>query len=363
MDITYCPCKNGKKNTNCFPDDIVLCNKTYNKYQYQPVSDVHQMGITYLPCKKNECNDKFKDCNVCITKVGVLDFGAKCHQSEDACINNVCYINNNRILVCASNTKYPLWSYCIDNNGCVTGEPHLWNIFVGKNLSFVGKLFNGYAVIPKKSFQLIYFKEHDCEYKKIKFEGCNSFSNKIIKTILDYECISGCDKKKDFKFVGFFVKCNHIYFVVQLTSKRRQKVRKLYLLRSSFNCDKLTLCDDVAVMAAYNIYKLSCCNNIKKEEALRMRVTGIAYKNNELFVLTSSGSRGYLWNTILPNKPICKAECNDQKLNFVTGKKGKLCLSKRPRGITYISNGQLFIICDHAECNKKYENNYYVLNY
>ena len=363
MNITYCPCKNGKRNTNCFPNDMVLCNKSNNKIQCELINDVDSMGITYLPCRKNECEDKTRECEMCITKVGVLDYGSKCHQSEHASINNVCYINNNRILVCGSNTKYPLWSYCIDNNGCISSEPRLWNIFLGKSLSFVGKLFNGYGVIPKKSFQLIYFKENDCEYKKIKFEGCQTFSNKLIRTITDYECISGCDKKNDFKFVGFFVKCNQIYFAVQLTSKKRQKLRKLYLLKSSFNCEKLTLCDDVAVVASYNIYKLSKCNHIKKDEALKMVVTSLTYKNNELFILTSSGAKGYIWNTILPNKPLCKPECKEQTLHFNKGKKGNLCLNKHPRGITHLCSGKLFIICDHTECNKKYENNYYIVNY
>ena len=361
MEITYCPCKNGKKNINCFPDDIVYCNKASCKYQ--PVSDVHEMGITYLPCLKNDlCCDKDRDCKACITKIGVLDYSSKCQQSEDACINNVCHINNNRILVCASNTKYPLWSYCIDKNGCVTSDAQFWNIFVGKNLSFVGKLFDGYAVIPKKSFQLIYFKEQGCDYKKIKFEDCNSFSDKIIKEILNNECISGCNKKKNFKFVGFFVRCNQIYFAVQLTSKDKQNIRKLYLLKSSFNSEKLTLCDDITYLSSYNIYKLARCNDIKKEEALRMRVTSITYKNNEMFILTSSGSKGYLWYSDLPLNAPCKTNKNDDVLKFVTGKKEKLCLNKKPRGVTHISSNELFVITDHAECNKKYENNYYIVN-
>lgn len=364
MNITYCPCKNGKRNTNCFPEDIVLCNKDCNKLQnqYTVVNDVHQMGITYLSCKKNNCEDKLKECQVCVSKVGTLNYDCQCQQSECASINNVCHINHNRILVCGSNTKYPLWSYCIDNNGCISSEPQLWNIFCGKNLSFVGKLFNGYAVIPKKSFQLIYFKENDCEYKKIKFEDCNNFASELIRVILNYEYLSGCDKKNDFKFVGFFVKCNQIYYAVQFTSKKNQKLRKLYILKSSFNCEKLTLCDDVVLVASYNIYKQSKCCNIKKEEALRMRVTGITYKNNELFVLTSSGARGYLWNTLLPNKALCRDDCNDQLLQQVCEKRGKLCLNKRPRGITHISNGEMMVICDHNECNRKYENNYYILN-
>lgn len=360
MEITYCPCKNEKKNMNTFPDNIVLCNKVSNKVY--PVSDVHEMGITYLNCNKNDnwCN-KNKDYDAYIAKFGTLNYNSKCNQCEDACITNVCHINNNRILVCASNTKYPLWSYCIDKNGCISSDAQFWDIFEGKNLSFVGKLFDGFAVIPKKSFQLIYFKENDCDYKKIKFEDCNTFSDKIIRSILNYEYISGCNKKNNFKFVGFFVKSNQIYYAVQLNGKEREKVRKLYLLKSSFNREKLVLCDDVKVMASYDIYELAKCNNIRKEEALRMRVTGLSYRNNEIFVLASSGSRGYLWHTHLPINAPCKA--NDSVLKMASNRCNKLCLNKKPRGVTHISNNELFVINDHNNCNKKCENYYYLIKF
>ena len=362
MDITYCPCKNEKKKvTNCLPDDIVYCCKEQNKYK-EVAECEYGMGITYLPCRKNNCDDK-KECKkICITKIGTLNYGSKCNKSDDAHVNNVCYIDGNRILVCGSDTKYPLWSYHVDCNGCVTSDVQFWNIFQNKDLSFAGKLFDGYGVIPKKCFEILYFREHDCDYKKIKFDGCDGLSDKLVRAILNYDYISQCNKKKNFKLIGFFVRCNQVYFAVQLTGKKKNKVRKLYLLKSSFDCASLSFCDDVTLLASYNIYKLAHCHNISTQEASKMRVTGITYKNNELFILTSSGSRGYLWNVDLPLCAPYKSECIDSKLNFLSYKKDKLRFNKSPRGVTHISNGELMVICDHTDCNKKHENSYYIIN-
>ncbi len=361
MDITFCPCKNEKRrNVNCFPDDMVFCCKNEsNKYEYS--NDTDNLGITYLHCSNKKNCDKNRDNKICITKIGTLNYGSKCHKHDDAHVNNVCHINGNRILVCGSETKYPLWSYCLDKNGCVTSEPQFWNIFLNKDLSYVGKLFNGYAVIPKKCFEILYFTEDSCDHKKIKFDHCSNISEKLIKVIMDYDCIAHCSKRKNYKLVGFFVRCNQVYFAVQLTCKKKQKVRKLYILRSSFNCEKLSFCDDVSFLASYNIYKLSRSNDISSQEASKMRITGLSYKNNEIFIMTSSGSRGYLWRTEIPLNPPCKSKYCDSELDFISRKK-KLHFNKNPRGVTHVSNGELLVICDHAECNKKHENNYYIVN-
>lgn len=366
MELTYCPCKGGKRNTNCFPGDIVKCNKNSNNKCRLLVNDVHEMGLTFLNCKKDDdCCDKPLDHKACITKFGTLDYSSKCDDDcSDININNVCHINNNRLLVCGSDTKYPLWSYCIDKcGGIISCEPQFWNIFVNKKLSFVGKLFDGFAVIPKNSFQLIFFRENECDYKKVKFEGCNSFSEKMIRTILNYECINGANKKENFRFAGFFVKHNQIYYAVELSSDRKEKVKKLYILKSSFRCGCHTLADDLCLTAVYNLHKLYKCHDIDRNDIHNMRVSSISHKNNEIFILTSTKSNGYLWNDSIPVEPLCRNSCNNHKLHLVHGKKGKLCLDKKPRGITFINNCEIFVVCDHGKCNKKCETNYYLLNF
>ena len=365
MEMTYCPCKNGKRNNNCFPGDLVKCCKNTNNNCRQLVNDVHKMGLTFLNCKRdNDCCEKSLEHCAHITKIGTLDYGSKCeNHCHDTSINNVCYINNNRLLVCGSETKYPLWSYCVDScRGIVSSEPQYWNIFINKKLSFVGKLFDGFAVIPKNSFQLIYFRENECEYKKVKFEGCNSFSEKMIRTILDYECFSGANRKENFKFAGFFVKHNHVYFAVELSSDRKEKVKKLYILRSSFRCGCHSLADDLCIVGVHDLYKLYKCHDICKEEISKLSVTSLSHRNNEIFFMTSSKSEGYLWNCAVPIEPICKKSCEDGKLHLVHGKKDKLCLEKKPRGLTFLCNSEILVICDHNKCNKKCENNYYLLN-
>lgn len=348
MNITLCPC-DGKRNVNCFPDNTTLCKKNILQNNMQNISDEpHRMGITYFKCKNND-----NQCNKCVAELDILNFCNECEQPENLNINNVSRIDGNRLLVCASKAKYPLWSYNLDNCGNIKSGPQMWKNFMNKNILFVNKLFDGYGLIPTSSFQLIFFKECECDYKRIKFECTNSFSKVIINVILNQECFTKCYTKDDFKFVGFFVKGNFIFYAVQLMTNNKMD-KKLYLVRSSFNSCNYSVCNDVVLVAKYNLFNATC-NLLCEKEALKLVVTGLTNKGNDLFILLSICSNGYLFNTVIPNVSSCD-NTPEPALNYVCGNEENL-LGKNFRGVTSLDNGQLFIISDKTECNNKCETN------
>ena len=53
MELTYCPCKGGKRNTNCFPGDIVKCNKSSNNKCRSFVNDVHEIAKKMMTVATN----------------------------------------------------------------------------------------------------------------------------------------------------------------------------------------------------------------------------------------------------------------------------------------------------------------------
>lgn len=318
-------------------------------------SKCEQSKCEQSKCEQSKCNQ------LCICKIGLATYGSKCTNDTNTDINGVCEIDKHRVLVCASDAKFPLWSHKIDENGCIVSEPQFWKIFLNKDLSFVGKLgHNKFGTIPDNKFEILCFSECDCNYTHLKFENSveTCLFNKLINCIESCDLTICCEWKKKYKLVGFFIRCGEIYFAVEMTSKKSKKLHKLYLLKCCINVCKCTLSNNLTCVSSYCLYENARAQCLTKNDAKNLKVTGISHKNDEILVLTRSCSIGHVWSTKITH---CLGFVG-ASLNLKYCKNEPLVINK-PSGIAHLCHcDKVLIVSDNVCCNDKYDYNYYVLN-
>jgi len=272
----------------------------------------------------------------------------------DKCINvSGCAADpvTHKIIVSATDAKVPLLGYTYDKHGTIHDSTEYINLFGNTEIGCIGNIGIGYGVTEKDRFNITYFDNHYKCVKPIMYHGSADLYSPIISAISD-KIDSNCFKDCCYKLVGYFTEYDRIYFFVTYKCCHYKKKNFMYVVKANIELHTMTICNEINLVSVYDLYTTFRSHKISEEKSKMMKVSSVTHHNNLICVLTHYNKSGYLWTISMTNSIDFIGSSLVLVVSSVTN--CPLKLTNYPRGVSYIYNDMLVIICDNQRSSMFY---------
>jgi hypothetical protein len=262
---------------------------------------------------------------------------------RDIEVTNASTLHDNTYVV-TTHRKYPILKFHT-KEGRICSEPMPVKGFSNTKIKFLGFIKDRIAVIPKHTWNICVLREDSLitrekshrTYESVTIDSHCDLKHKIIEKIL---CRHPrlCKHEDCYHLVGF-VNYQGFNLFVQLSCSHHSENHLLFVIKA--NLDMATLeCTDMEVTNEYNYHRLCIDHGIHEKNAKSSHFTSVYYKDNKVFLVSTNGKEGYLWEMsyftnisyLGPPVLVCK-------------------LRRHPRGV-YIQGDAPIVICGDSKCHR-----------
>lgn len=246
----------------------------------------------------------------------------------------------NKLLLSTKHTAKPLFEYKYKLDNTIESTQENLNMLRGEKISFITNVLNGFGVTLDGTFEIQYYNNI---YENIGFFKYNHSKN-LRQMILEKICVSQhCVTDGCYKLSGYYTRFNKIYFIISKTCCHNRKDKKIYILKATIDINYLTIHPDIMLESHYDLYTIARTNKISKKKSLELKVSSITLNNDYIYILTSYGKGGFLWNITVS----LTLNYVGAGMNLIKNDGKRLDILNNPVCITQLKMKDLIVVCQN----------------